>query len=226
MLVVTFWFVMVIAGVVIIPLFLHTSMKTKDRRWYEDCVWYPVDPRDQCRKRRRRVLLAPPTWIFPVVWTILYALIVAASILYARTVEDDLAPPVLHIGLVVVSTVYAAVFSLMLVNLAFNLYWTTAFFRKRSPVLAAVVCFVVLATSIAIAVLFGMYASWLIFGLYVAYPIWSAFAFALNINWIISVWPMTPIAPGARDTLPMAQIPRPGDIQYQTMKQQTIVVVQ
>jgi tryptophan-rich sensory protein len=167
-----FWYALVIAGAVLIPLAIMT-MDWKDRKWYN--------------KNKEQVMLAPPAWLFPIAWAILYGLIIAAAILYETTIESD--PTFVNLATYVPSVLYVATFSLMFVNLVLNLAWPVVFFKNREPAMAIAVAALLFLTAIAILALFGYQGNWLPFGLYFAYPMWLGYALALNINWVASVEP-------------------------------------
>jgi tryptophan-rich sensory protein len=107
---------------------------------------------------------APPSWAFGVVWSIIYALLVAVAVL---TFQDD---------------TEVALFVVFAVNIAFNKVWTQVFFRSRNMIGSLVVIVIVLLTAITVAVLLAIKEMWLPFGLYIIYPIWTIFALYLNVR--------------------------------------------
>lgn len=105
--------------------------------------------------------LVPPNWVFPVVWTSLYALMGIASWLVWR-----------RAGLGVSLLVY-------LVHLGLNLLWSFLFFGTRNPGAAFIEIWLLLASILLTMALFWRQsrAAGLLFAPYVA---WVLFASYLN----------------------------------------------
>jgi translocator protein len=150
-------------------------------------VWPPIlvdiGGTDQYKEGKKYIRIAPPSWLFPVVWTILYGLITAAGIIY-----------ILHtITALTLSTFTTALLATFFCNITFNHLWSVLFFKRRM-ILASFVCIlVILCTAMGIVVLFSIEGEWICFWLYVPYVIWLAFATLLNALWLFKVPPTPPI---------------------------------
>lgn len=108
--------------------------------------------------------LSPPAWVFPVVWTILYALMGLASYLIydSTSPQKDTALAVYGLGLFL------------------NLLWSWVFFVQKNYWSAAVVILVLLVLVFITIMLFAKIsetAGWLL----VPYAIWVGFAAFLNL---------------------------------------------
>lgn len=106
----------------------------------------------------------PPDWLFAPVWTTLYILMAVAAWRVWR---------------------YAGfrgnrkALSVFAVQLALNLAWSFIFFGLRQPGLALVEIVILLAVIIVNTVMFWRIDRWA-GGLFLPYPLWVAFATALN----------------------------------------------
>lgn len=110
--------------------------------------------------------LSPPAWVFPAVWTILYALMgISAYIIHSAKAYDDEKRKAL--------TVYW-------VQLFVNFSWSIVFFRMRLLNTAAIV---IIALLIIIAVMIKMFLKIRPIAGYINIPylVWVAFAAYLNI---------------------------------------------
>jgi translocator protein len=146
------------------------------------CVFWPallldIGSTERYAMERKCVRIAPPGWLFPVVWIALYGLITAAAIVYLLDT----------VSTTTITTISEVIFSLFLFNITFNHYWSIAFFRKRNPVAALIVAFVIFLSAIAILALFAVEDEWTSFWLYVPYVAWLIFAIVLNALWITRV---------------------------------------
>lgn len=180
MLFLLFFISLAIVGLVFWPVLWSFNMKK------EDVIWYNSNVYQDTNKRVRKVMLAPPSWIFPIAWFILYCLIASAMVLYALSITDYLALPGKNLGNIDVPTTYMTIFAIFFVNITFNHNWIIIFFNQRNTKLAAVIAFIIAGTAIAINVLFGMESQWTPFWLFIPYSLWTTFAFCLNLNWIFS----------------------------------------
>lgn len=109
--------------------------------------------------------LAPPGWVFPVVWTLLYALMGAASYRIFNSDSEK------RCGAL---TLYAA-------QLAVNFLWTIVFFRFRAPGAAAAVLVLLIVLLVLTIVQFwrvDQKAALLL----VPYLLWTLFALYLNLG--------------------------------------------
>jgi translocator protein len=110
--------------------------------------------------KSRRPTHAPPPYVFPIVWTILYALLAVAL----STIPIDRA--------------HTMIVSMFVINLALNVLWCYVYFRRHSPV-GGLVCFApLIATTIAIMVL-GRH-NIVVVACLSPYLIWLVFATFLN----------------------------------------------
>jgi tryptophan-rich sensory protein len=117
----------------------------------------------------------PPNWIFPPVWTVLYAAIaLAAWLVWRRSRRID------------------AALGLWGVQLALNAAWSWLFFGLHRPDLALVDIALLWIAAAAFAV-----AAWrsspLAAALFVPYLMWLGFAAALN----FSIWQLNPLGSAA-----------------------------
>lgn len=111
--------------------------------------------------------LSPPSWLFPVAWTILYTLMgIAAYKVYTAEVHESRKRKAL--------TVYA-------VQLVFNFFWTIVFFNLGAY-FAAFVVLVILWLLIIINMLLFYHISDTAGRLMVPYALWVSFAAYLNLS--------------------------------------------
>lgn len=109
--------------------------------------------------------LAPPTWLFPVAWTILYILMgVASFLIYESNSEDR------FMGLLIYG-----------VQLVFNFIWSLIFFNHDAYIFAAVWLAVMLLMIIALILNTARYSMAAMFML-IPYAAWCCFALYLNIG--------------------------------------------
>ncbi len=115
--------------------------------------------------------LAPPSILFPIVWTVLYILMgVGAALIYT---SREMAPRTAEKAL----TTYA-------LNLILNFAWSIIFFRFRA-FLAAFICLILLFITI-LKMIFEFYKiSPLAAYLQIPYALWVAFAGYLNLGIVI-----------------------------------------
>ncbi len=111
--------------------------------------------------------LSPPGWIFPVIWTILYALMgISAYIIHASDADNDKKRNSFII--------YGA-------QLAVNFFWTIAFFRLRSIGLSVGVILLLLVLITAMIIRFRRVSIAAAY-LNIPYLLWTIFASYLNIG--------------------------------------------
>ena len=113
-------------------------------------------------KSINRSLLTPPDWVFSVVWTILYILIVISLIIYVRNRW----------------TKYGLI--LFVIQLVLNIIWTTIFFKYK------LICWSVIDIILLIIVVMMMIKEFYRVNRYsgyilVPYIVWLIFALYLNI---------------------------------------------
>ncbi|MGD9502318.1 MAG: TspO/MBR family protein [Methyloceanibacter sp.] len=108
---------------------------------------------------------APPNSVFPVVWTILYAMMAVAAWLFwrAKGKDEDRTLGLVWFG----------------IQLALNLAWSFAFFWLRNPGLGLLVILVLLAAIAVTIVLFDRSSRGAAL-LLLPYLLWVCFAAALN----------------------------------------------
>ena len=123
-----------------------------------------------------RPRLAPPGWIFPIVWTVLYILMGAASyIVYESEPDRDTRRRAL--------TVYFA-------QLAMNFFWSTLFFtyRRYLPALIWLAAMWVLVLICVMRFFRIRRSAGLMMGVLL---LWTSFAAYLNLAWyVLSITPM------------------------------------
>lgn len=109
--------------------------------------------------------LAPPAWLFPVAWTILYILMGIASFLIFRSSHSAS-----RMGLCI-----------YFVQLVFNFVWSLIFFRLNAYVFAAVWLAVLLIMVIMLIINTSKYSKAAMFML-IPYAAWCCFAMYLNVG--------------------------------------------
>lgn len=113
--------------------------------------------------------LSPPGWVFPIVWTILYALMGTGAYLVYRN-EDS-------------GTERSASLGLYVIQLGVNFLWSIIFFRFRLFSVAAFTALVLLVLAAAMvnefrrvsrtaAVINLPYLIWLTFAAYLSFGVW------------------------------------------------------
>ena len=125
--------------------------------------------------------LTPPSWVFPIAWTILYALIIASGVVFlsaATTIRDAVRSPGFFY--------YCAAWVL-------NLSWSQIFFRFQRPDLSFVVILAMLAF-IALNIRAFYPVSRLAAYLLVPYMLWVSFATYLN-GYIVFMNPLRSAKP-------------------------------
>jgi tryptophan-rich sensory protein len=107
-----------------------------------------------------------PSIVFPIVWNILYSLIVVSGYFtFLNSNQYD---------------IYLIV--LFFVNIMLNKYWSVFFFDFKNTKAAFFIVFLLLGTSIPYLVLVGILQNWLSFGTYLPYVVWLCVALYLNYN--------------------------------------------
>jgi benzodiazapine receptor len=123
-----------------------------DSRWYKSLKQSP---------------LTPPSWVFPIAWTILYALIIASGIVFLSATTS------------ISSGVRSTGFFYYCAAWVLNLSWSQIFFRFQRPDLSFVVILGMLAF-IALNIRAFYPVSRLAAYLLVPYMLWVSFATYLN----------------------------------------------
>ena len=112
--------------------------------------------------------LAPPDWIFPPVWSILYFSMLVALLLYLFKPTQNKKSGYIY----------------FIAQLILNLLWTPAFFYLRNIVLALIV--IILLDIFVILTIKSFYKVSKISGLIlIPYLIWILFATYLNIGYLV-----------------------------------------
>ena len=124
--------------------------------------------------------LSPPSWVFPIAWTILYALIIASGVVFLSA-TTTVSAGVRSVGFFY----YCAAWVL-------NLSWSQIFFRFQRPDLSFVVILGMLAF-IALNIRAFYPVSRLAAYLLVPYLAWVSFATYLN-GYILFMNPLPPSA--------------------------------
>ena len=123
-----------------------------------DTKWY---------KSLKQSPLSPPSWVFPIAWTILYALIIASGFVFLSA-TTTISAGVRSLGFFY----YCAAWVL-------NLSWSQIFFRFQRPDLSFIVILAMLAF-IALNIRAFYPVSHLAAYLLVPYMLWVSFATYLN----------------------------------------------
>jgi tryptophan-rich sensory protein len=105
-----------------------------------------------------------PSWVFPVVWNIIYPLIIVSG--YFAFLESNK----FDIYLIV----------LFFVNIMFNKFWSVLFWDMQKPLLALLSMIPMIGTAIVYFVLVAVLNNWYAFGFYAAYILWLPVACYLN----------------------------------------------
>ena len=106
--------------------------------------------------------LNPPSYVFGIVWPILYILIMVSAFL-----------------------AHKKIFSLFIVQLFFNATWSWLFFRFQMPLIALLDIYLLI--SLNIYILYLMYKeNKLAFFLFIPYVVWISFASYLNLFIVIN----------------------------------------
>lgn len=111
---------------------------------------------------------APPGWVFPIAWAILYALMGISAYLIYRTDHPGKRCALISYG----------------VQLALNFLWSIAFFRYESPEAAAVIITLLLAAVIVMILLFSRIRKSAAL-LNLPYLLWLLYASYLNFGVLI-----------------------------------------
>lgn len=132
--------------------------------------WQPFESAGRGTTQQRQQSSPLPAWIFPVVWTTLYALISANLIHYILADTHN-------------SELFEAALPIVLVNLVLNKSWTFLFFGLRLVWVSAACAALIALTAIALLVVEVKDGEpwWSVTFLLGPYILWSAFATGLTI---------------------------------------------
>ena len=125
--------------------------------------------------------IAMPSWAFLVIWPLMYALAVAAQIVYIFSESFCCDSPV--------SMMFEAILSLWLFNIVLTHHWRVLFFKWNQHVWAGAIATLMFLSTAAMLFLYGFEnftASWIAFGLYGTYMLWNLYLMILNWVWVAS----------------------------------------
>ena len=126
-----------------------------------------ASPNSRWYKSLKQSPLTPPRWVFPIAWTILYALIIASGIVFLSATTT------------ISAGVRSVAFFYFCAAWVLNLSWSQIFFRFQRPDISFVVILGMLAF-IALNIRAFYPVSRLAAYLLVPYIIWVSFATYLN----------------------------------------------
>jgi tryptophan-rich sensory protein len=120
-------------------------------------------------KKLNRSKLSPPSWVFGIVWPILYLLMTISFIIVQRNKK---------------CFPFCSPLVFFIIQLGFNLIWTTLFFKMKLPLLALVD---LMLTIIFTFITYYQFHSISKLGSYLLLPymMWMCFAFYLNLHIVI-----------------------------------------
>ena len=125
----------------------------------------------------KKIPFYPPSWLFALVWPILYVLLIAGIMLHYRELTVSTA-----------GVYYDVTTFCILINLIMNKGWSTVFFKKRMYIWAAVIIFGMLITGVLILVFVALNDianRWVVFSFFLIYELWCFFAFVLNVTFCV-----------------------------------------
>ena len=157
----------------------------------------------EMERRKHNVRFAPPAWVFPVAWTIIYGLIIASGFIYFREYHED-------------NSFYLATAIIYLVNIMLNKYWSVVFFQGTVGArrYALLIIIALLLTGIAVVSLQFLAGASLPAGLYLGYVAWLLFAMVLNIRWLS----IPPYMPSKMQKQKQQQLRHPVGNAYKSMR--------
>ncbi|MBX9636532.1 MAG: tryptophan-rich sensory protein [Nitrosomonas sp.] len=138
----------------------------------EDIEWY-----NTAKKTRLPSYLQFPSWVFPVVWTILDACLVVSHFFYFEYAADF------------TYWTFVAVFATSLINIILNDQWSRVFFGMRQIAMSLVVSTAMFITAVLVTIFMGLSQPslgdmyWLPLILYIPYCAWLGVAWWINFNW-------------------------------------------
>lgn len=118
---------------------------------------------------------APPGWIFPIVWFLLYSMTTISGYYFIKSAPAD-------------SWELITGFTLYFVHMVTNKLWSVFFWSSQSPLIALfILIFIMLPTGIAFIVVVAVNGSYLFeipVVLFSVYMGWLFYATALNVYWV------------------------------------------
>lgn len=139
-----------------------TSMSSSiSRKWYEE--------------GRKGIALAPPGYIFPIVWSlILYPLLVATAFIFFREANQS-------------EWTYLWSFIVFSLNIVLNKVWSVAFFDMHNRALSIALGVLLIVTSVVAGIFMLLDNSytlwWFHFITFSLYGMWLLFALYLTVRW-------------------------------------------
>lgn len=116
-----------------------------------------------------------PWWFFPLAWSILYVLIIAAFYIIYRSVDLT--------GLF--GEAIDVMTLLFIFNMALNKLWSPVFFGLHAPWAALVIIILIEATAVGILAFMWLNNYITSFWLYIWYPVFCLYAAYINIAWLV-----------------------------------------
>jgi benzodiazapine receptor len=141
---------------------LQVAQYRNNKDWYDNIA--------------NRIIGMPPSWLFPVAWSIIYILIWIALFLFYR--DTDFATG--NFPQYAVDTITI----LVVLNLVVNKMWSFVFFIARRASIALAMTLLLIASNVAIVVIFAVnnrLPEWI---LWLPYTIWCFYALYLNAMWV------------------------------------------
>jgi len=144
--------------------------------WIVDLAFYFLMGKPHFYKKlKTRLVPKPPSWVFGIVWNILYPMIAVSTWLYLNWNQSD-------------TIIFDAVLSLSLINYTTNKLWYPLFFIWNTLYLAFADAIILLISSVTIVILMWTdtsnngTTSYVAASLYIPYTIWIIFATALTLD--------------------------------------------
>lgn len=133
---------------------------------------YAKSYRYDSERKKHDIVGAPPSYVFGIVWTLIYGLIIASAFIFFRNFEG--------------THYYTTIAILFLVNIWLNKWWSVVFFRRtvQGTRYALLIIIVLVLSGAVILVLLALEQAWVPFGLYAPYVLWLLYATYLNVQWL------------------------------------------
>lgn len=116
--------------------------------------------------------ISPPTWLFSIVWPILYILEIIAMFRYVVHISPT---PGTHLDTVVI---------LFLIQVILCVWWYPLFFDLRRVKMAAMVILLILMSQLVCLSIMAVDDEWVSFALMLVLFLWCIFAGILNFYWV------------------------------------------
>jgi benzodiazapine receptor len=126
------------------------------------------------KERRKRLWFSPPGWFFGIIWTILYTLKLLSGYFFLYSGATVAATPDWLAGLI----------ALYVISMFLDKQWTVWFFDHKNPIVAFVICLLLVITSVIYLVLLWYYNTiGAAFFCYLPLAIWYVVALIWNGLW-------------------------------------------